>query len=117
MGDAGRITLYIPKIADKCTAEEVRDYVEGNKKYRIEYGEPWALGLARRCYDMASGNLLHLPFSGGVWDQDDTLMYLIGIARQAWYVFKYMPANKMKWDEDDSAFMVWVDGKESDGQD
>jgi hypothetical protein len=63
---------------------------------------------------MVSGNLLHLPFSGGAWDQDDTLMYLIGIARQAWYVFKYMPANEMKWDEADGNFIAWVADEEDD---
>ncbi len=115
MGDDGGITLHSPKIAAKSTAQEVRDYVEEDKDYRIEYGEPWALGLARRCYDMAGGNLLHLPFSGGAWDQDDTLMYLIGIAWRAWYVYKFMPANEMKWTEDDADFIAWVADEENDG--
>ena len=82
----------------------------------MEYGEPWALGLARRCYDMASGKLLHLPFSGGAWDQDDTLMYLIGIAWRAWYVFKFIPANEgIDWTEDDGDFIAWVADEKEDG--
>jgi hypothetical protein len=58
---------------------------------------------------MVSGELLHLPFDGGMWDQDDMLLDLIKMARVTWYVFKYKPANKMKWDADDLEFMAQFD--------
>ena len=51
---------------------------------------------------------MHLPFSGGAWEQDDHLLRLIGIAWQTWYIFKYKPANDMKWTADDSDYIAWV---------
>lgn len=70
---------------------------------------PWALSLALRCYDMVSGTLHNLPFSGGAWEQDDLLMSNIETARRAWLIFGYKPANKIKWTPDDADFMAWVD--------
>lgn len=57
---------------------------------------------------MPTGKLLHLPYSGGAWDQDEILMHLIGIAWQTWYVFKYKPMNEMSLTIEDSDFIAWV---------
>ena len=61
---------------------------------------------------MPTGTLRHLPFRGGAWEQDETLMLLIGIAWQTWYIFKYKPMNKMKLTIEDSDFIAWVHGDE-----
>ena len=62
---------------------------------------------------MRSGNWLHFPYPGGAWSQPDGLLELIRDARRAWYVFAYMPKNKMRWSEEDSEFIAWV----TDGSD
>ena len=63
---------------------------------------------------MAAGNLLHLPFSGGVWEQPDGLLELIKLARDTWFIFQYMPANDIKWKPDHADFIAqvneWGDG-------
>lgn len=58
--------------------------------------------------DMPAGNWLHLPHSGGVYEQDDILMTLAELARRTWYVFGYKPTNKMKWNSYDRDFIAWV---------
>ena len=58
---------------------------------------------------MLANRLIQLPFEGGVWNQDDALMNLISVARRTWYVVKYKPDNKMKWNQDDAKFLAWID--------
>ena len=79
------------------------------------FSEPWSLTLARQCYDMRSGVLTHLPYSGGIWDQPEGLLHLIGTAWRAWYIWGYKQKNSIKWDEADSDFMAWVTGKDDGG--
>ena len=104
MGYAGGGGVHIPFFAPQHTAQNVRDYLEDE----ID-AVPWALSLARKCYDMPTGRLVHLPFSGGIWDQDEMLLNLIGIAWRTWWIVKFKPMNEMKWDEGDSAFLAWID--------
>lgn len=82
------MAFFIPR----TLARSVRDYVDS-----VTDVKPWALTLAERCYDMPAGTLVHLPFAGGVYDQPELLLTSIEHARYAWYVFRYMPANKMAW--------------------
>ena len=72
--------------------------------------EPWALTLARRCYDLPGSTLAHLPYSGGIWEQSEELLLLIGIARRAWYVWSYKNVNSIKLDMDDTKFIAWALG-------
>jgi hypothetical protein len=57
---------------------------------------------------MVGGTLVNMPFSGGVWEQSNVLLDLIAVARRAWVVFKYMPANDIKWKPADADFIDWV---------
>jgi hypothetical protein len=57
---------------------------------------------------MARGVLVNLPHSGGVYDQHEGLLHLMSIAQQAWYIFKYMPTNDIKWKPADAEFIDWV---------
>ncbi len=57
---------------------------------------------------MVGGTLHNLPHSGGVWEQDEMLLHLISIARNAWVIFKYMPDHKMKWKPAEADFIDWV---------
>jgi hypothetical protein len=107
MGNAGGESVYLEFFTLQAQAQDVRDYVEGDG-----IAQPWSLSLANKCYDMASGRLLHLPFSGGAWEQDDLLLDHIRNAQAAWYVFKYKPMNEMKLTIDDSNFIAWVHGDE-----
>ncbi len=54
--------------------------------------------------------MLHLPFSGGAWEQDDHLLSLISLAQTAWYIFKYKPMNEKPLTIEDSDFIAWVHG-------
>jgi len=57
---------------------------------------------------MARGVLVNLPYSGGVWEQPEGLLHIMSFAHQAWYTFKFMPKNKMKWSPEDAEFIDWV---------
>jgi len=57
---------------------------------------------------MRLGTWLHFPYSGGAWDQPESLLTLVKYAWQAWYVFGYKPKNAMKWTVDDAEFIDWV---------
>jgi hypothetical protein len=63
---------------------------------------------------MQTGNWLHLPFPGGVWNQPEGLMELVNTAWQAWYIFKYMPDNKLKWQSAHADFIAWIDDDGTD---
>ncbi len=63
-----------------------------------------------QCYDMRAGNLLHLPYGGGVWDQDEHLMTAINIARWMWIIKKYKPENDIELTMEDAEFLAWADG-------
>ncbi len=41
-------------------------------------------------------------------------MHLIGIARRAWYVWAYKPANKIKLDIADTNFIAWALGDDGE---
>jgi hypothetical protein len=69
---------------------------------------PWALSLAFQCYDMPTGRIQHYPQAGGVWEQDEQLMSLIGEARYAWHILKFKPDNKLEWTDDDAQYIAWV---------
>ena len=103
MGDGGHRGLRCPFLTSWFVAATCRDYIEGE-----DDTEPWALSLARKCYDMPAGNLLHLPFSGGVWDQPEGLLELMQLARNVWFIFKYMPDNKIEWKSDHRDFIAQV---------
>ncbi len=64
--------------------------------------------MAEQCLDMANGAWLNYPHSGGAMDQDELLLSLVKVAWRAWHVFGYKPANKIKWSDDDSDFIAWV---------
>jgi len=72
--------------------------------------EPWALTLARHCYDLPGSTLAHLPYSGGIWEQPEEVLYLIGIARRAWYVWEYKRTNEVKLTPYDAEFIAWALG-------
>ena len=57
---------------------------------------------------MVSGNLLHLPYRGGVWNQPEGLLELMALARNVWFIFKYMPSNDIKWTMDHLDFIAQV---------
>ena len=61
---------------------------------------------------MPSGRMIHLPFAGGAWEQDELLLMLIGHARRAWEVFGFKPKNKMKWTPEDRDYIAWVNDGE-----
>lgn len=56
--------------------------------------------------------MINMPFTGGVWDQDSDLLSVLSTAWQAWYIFGYMPKNKIKWGPDDRDFIAWVGGED-----
>jgi len=56
--------------------------------------------------------MIHLPFAGGAWEQDELLLMLIGHARRAWEVFGFKPKNKMKWTPEDRDYIAWVNDGE-----
>ncbi len=111
MGNAGGEPIYPGFFTLQSQAQDVRDFVTGDA-----IPEPWSLSLAHKCYNMETGALLHLPFSGGAWEQDNHLLSLISNAQTAWYIFKYMPMNEISLTLEDSEFIAWVhDGGVIDG--
>ena len=109
MGDGGGAALHCPFRTAKQVARGVWESIGDD-----DVPEPWALTLARHCYDLPSSTLAHLPYSGGVWEQPEELLHLIGIARRAWYVWQYKPANEIKLNIDDADFIAWALG-DNDG--
>ncbi len=63
---------------------------------------------------MQSGVLVHLPFAGGVWEQPEEVLYLMGIARRAWYIWGYKQPNSIEWNAADAEFMAWVAGDDGE---
>ena len=51
-----------------------------------------------------------MPEDGAVMSQNDMLMTLIKLAWRTWYVFGFMPHNKMAWKETDLNFIAWTNG-------
>ena len=83
-----------PKKSARATFDYVNAAEEAaRKKVESSLSMPWALVLAHRCLDMATGGWVRMPERGPVMNQDDTLMSNITVAWRTWYIHSVKTAN------------------------